>query len=203
MHEDTFSYQVLLDAVFSATGARASVYPDETSYAATSLDDVKSIVTSFDPMKGPTGSSTSHDQARRLWCRFKEYMPRCGCGIIRLMSPVPNDLVGIVTREDLLGMGFQVSRGPTALNREMMNDDLSEIHDAPLTKKSSFAESLGSKLKRRALARSPQDNNDLIKEIEMSLIDPETRRIFKRSSGGVFGTGNWQVSEIRAYAVWF
>lgn len=38
---------------------------------------------------------------------------------------------------------------------------------------------------------------------EMALIDPYTRQIFKRSLGGTFGVGGWQVSAIRAYAVWF
>lgn len=38
---------------------------------------------------------------------------------------------------------------------------------------------------------------------EMALIEPYTRQIFKRCLGGTFGVGGWQVSSIRAYAVWF
>jgi hypothetical protein len=48
MPEDTFSYQVLMDAVFAATEARGSVCPDHSNYMAISLDTVKSIVASFD-----------------------------------------------------------------------------------------------------------------------------------------------------------
>ena len=60
--------------------------------------------------------------------RFKEYYLSCACGIVRLLSPVPNDLVGIVTGEDLLGMDIKISKCVPSLDTEMLNDDLSEIH---------------------------------------------------------------------------
>jgi hypothetical protein len=37
----------------------------------------------------------------------------------------------------------------------------------------------------------------------MTLIEPQTRGVFKRSEGGSFGPGRWPVSDIRAVAVWF
>lgn len=125
MPEDMFSYQVLMDAVFAATDARGSVYPDDSNYMAISLDTVKSIVASFDSKPSSSEAENNHNQARRLWYRFKEYHPSCACGIVRLLSPVPNDLVGIVTDEDLLGMDIKTSKGVPSLDREMLNDSFS------------------------------------------------------------------------------
>jgi len=204
MPEDTFSYQILMDAVFSATDARGSVYPDDSNYVAITLDTVKSIVASFDSKPKSSGAENSHDQARRLWYRFKEYHPRCACGIVRLISPVPYDLVGIVTAEDLLGLDLKTSTGVSYLDREMLNDDLSEIHGNSVQYPSPSLVKPGDE---RPKGLKPpwkrQENTDLNPKPEMTLIEPQTREIFKRSQGGTFGESKWQVSEIRAFAVWF
>ena len=203
MPEDTFSYQVLMDAVFSATDARGSVYPDDSNYAAITLDTVKSIVASFDSKPASSGAENSHDQARRLWYRFKEYHPRCACGIVRLISPVSNDLVGIVTAEDLIGMNTKTSTGMSYLDREMLNDDLSEIHGNSVQYPSLPVKPDAERPTRLRPPWRRQENTDLNPKPEMTLIEPQTREIFKRSQGGTFGESKWQVSEIRAFAVWF
>jgi hypothetical protein len=202
MPGDTFSYQVLMDAVFAATDARGSVYPDDSNYTAISLDTVKSIVASFDSKPGSSEAENNHNQARRLWYRFKEYHPSCACGIVRLLSPVPNDLVGIVTGEDLLGMDIKTSEGVPSLDREMLNDDLSEIHGGPAFFQSSTVQP-GSERPRLKPPWRPQEGPGLSQKVEMTLIEPQTKEIFKRSQGGKFGKGRWPVSEIRAFAIWF
>jgi hypothetical protein len=204
MPDDTFSYQVLMDAVFVATDARGSVYPDDSNYIAITLDTVKSIVASFDSKPSSSGAENSHDQARRLWYRFKEDHPGCACGIVRLISPVPKDLVGILTAEDLLGMDLKASKGVSYLDREMLNDDLSEIHGNSVQYPSTPPVKPG--IERPARLRPPwrpKETPDTRPKAEMTLIEPETKEIFKRSKGGTFGKGGWQVSEIRAFAVWF
>ena len=204
MPEDTFSYQILMAAVFAATDARGSVYPDDSNYVAITLDTVKSIVASFDSKPSSSGAENSHDQSRRLWYRFKEYHPRCACGIVRLISPVPNDLVGIVTAEDLLGMDLKTSMGVSYLDREMLNDDLSEIHGNSVQYPSpSPVKPSAERPTRLRPPWRPKETPDLGPKAEMTLIEPETKEIFKRSQGGTFGEGEWQVSEIRAFAVWF
>ena len=204
MPEDSFSYQILMDAVFSATDARGSVYPDDSNYVAITLDTVKSIVTSFDSKPPSSGAENSHDQARRLWYRFKEYHPQCACGIVRLISPVTNDLVGIVTAEDLLGMNIKTSTDVSCQDREMLNDDLSEIHGNSVQYPSPSP--VKPSAERPSRLRPPwrrQENPDTSPKAEMTLIEPQTKDIFKRSQRGTFGEGGWQVSEIRAFAVWF
>src|SRR5271157_3187198 len=203
MPEDSFSYQILMDAVFAATDARGSVYPDDCNYVAVSLDTVKSILASFDSKPSSSAAENSHDQARRLWYRFKEYHPRCACGIVRLMSPVPNDLVGIVTAEDLLGMNMKTSSGASYLDREMLNDDLSEILgvSVPCPYQTTPVKPTAERPTRLKSPCRPKETPDLSPKAEMTLIDPQTREIFKRSQGGVFGEDGWQVSEIRAFAV--
>ena len=205
MPEDTFSYQILMDAVFAATDARGSVYPDDCNYVAVTLDTVKSILASFDSKPSSSAAENSHDPARRLWYRFKEYHPRCACGIVRLMSPVPNDLVGIVTAEDLLGMNMKTSSGASYLDREMLNDDLSEILgvSVPCPYQTPQVKPTAERPTRLKSPWRPKETPDLGPKAEMTLIDPQTREIFKRSQGGVFGEDGWQVSEIRAFAVWF
>ena len=205
MPEDTFSYQTLMDAVFSATDARGSVYPDDSNYVAITLDTVKSILASFDSKPSSSGAENSHDQARRLWYRFKEYHPMCSCGIVRLISPVPNDLVGIVTAEDLLGMDIKTPTGAPYLDREMLTDDLSEIQDVsvPYPCQTLPVKPIAERPRRLRPPWRPKENPDLSPKAEMTLIEPETKEIFKRSQGGTFGEGEWQVSEIRAFAVWF
>ena len=81
MPEDSFSYQILMDAVFSATDARGSVYPDDSNYVAISLDTVKSILASFDSKPSSSAAENSYDQARRLWYRFKNITPGARVGL--------------------------------------------------------------------------------------------------------------------------
>jgi hypothetical protein len=171
---------------------------------AITLDTVKSIVASFESKPASSGAENSHDQARRLWYRFKEYHPRCACGIVRLISPVPNDLVGIVTAEDLLGMDLKTSLGVSYLDREMLNDDLSEIHGISVQYPSPPPVKPNAERPTRLRPPwRPKETPDLGPKAEMTLIEPQTKEIFKRSQGGTFGEGEWQVSEIRAFAVWF
>lgn len=205
MPEDTFSYQVLMDAVFAATDARGSVYPDDFNYAAVTLDAVKSILASFDSKPSYCAAENSHNQARRLWYRFKEYHPRCACGIVRLMSPVPNDLVGIVTAEDLLGMNIKPSSGASCLDREMLSDDLSEVQGfyALCPHQTQPVKLTMNRPTRLKPPWRPKETSDMGPKAEMTLIEPKTKEIFKRSNGGTFGEGGWQASEIRAFAVWF
>lgn len=203
MPEDTFSYKVLMDAVFAATDARGSVYPDNSSYVPISLNAVKAIVASFDSKPNSSGAENGREQARRLWYRFKECHSRCACGIVRLISPVPNDLVGIVTAEDLLGMDLKASLGVSYLDRDMLNDDLSEIQGISVEHLSSSFKPGAERPTRLRPPWRPQEKPDLSSKAEITLIDPETKEIFKRSHEGTFGEGRWQVSEIRAFAVWF
>jgi hypothetical protein len=204
MAEVTFSYQVLMNAVFAATDARGSVYPNDHDCIALSQATVKSIIEDFDPELGAAEAKDNHSLARRLWYRFKEYRPLCACGIVRLISPIPYDLVGIVTAEDILGTDTKISNGTSCLDREMLSDDLSEL--------SGVSVSIPSPPKQSGFKRPanpikppgrPQANTDSSHDVEMTLIEPQTKIIFKKSQGGVFGIGNWPVSEIRAFAVWF
>jgi hypothetical protein len=204
MAEVTFTYQILMKAVSAATDASGSVYPDDYNYVSIPLETVKSIVAAFDPEISSSEARNSHDQARRLWYKFKEHYPHCACGIVRLLSPVPNDLVGIVTEEDLLGIDAKMSKGTHYMDREMLNDDLSELNGVP----ASFShpiqpstEADGLKPPRRS--KEKQESPDLSPKVEMTLIETQTREIFKRSRDGEFGEGRWPVSKIRAFAVWF
>jgi hypothetical protein len=204
MPEVTFSYQVLMNAVFAATDARGSVYPNDHNCIALSQATVKSIVEEFDPELRAADAKDNHALARRLWYRFKEYRPLCACGIVRLMSPVPHDLVGIVTAEDILGTDAKISKGASCLDREMLSDDLSELSGVSVSFPST-PQQFGSKRPANPikLPERPQANTSSSHAVEMTLIEPQTKIIFKRSQGGVFGIGEWPVSAIRAFAVWF
>jgi hypothetical protein len=121
------------------------------------------------------------------------------------MSPVPNDLVGIVTAEDLLGMDIKTSTGVSYLDREMLNDDLSEIQgvSVPYLCQTLPVKPTAERPRRLRPPWRPKEAPDLSPKAELTLIEPHTKEIFKRSQGGTFGEGGWQVSEIRAFAVWF
>lgn len=204
MAEVTFSYQVLMSAVSAATDASGSVYPDDYNYVSIPLETVKSIVAAFDPEISSSEARNSHVQARRLWYEFKEHYPNCACCIVRLLSPVPNDLVGIVTEEDLLGIDAKMSKETPCMDREMLNDDLSELNGVP----ASFSYPIqpgteADRLKPPQRSKVNKERPDLGPKVEMTLIETQTREIFKRSQDGEFGEGRWSVSEIRAFAVWF
>lgn len=204
MPEVKFSYQVLMNAVFAATDARGSVYPNNHNYVALSQATAKYIVQNFDSRLCTSETLDSHNLARQLWHRFKEYSPLCACGIVRLMAPTPCDLVGIVTAEDLLGINPKISSASSCLDREMLSDDLSELSGFLV---SSPVPPLQLGLERTANPIEPlgrqQTSTASGHAVEMTLIEPQTKFIFKRSQGGVFGIGKWPVSEIRAFAVWF
>lgn len=205
MAEVTFSYQVLMNAVSAATDASGSVYPDDYNYVSVPLETVKSIVAAFDPEISSSEAKNSRDQARRLWYEFKEQYPHCACGIVRLLSPVSNDLVGIVTEEDLLGINAKMSKETPSMDREMLNDDLSELNGVPASFSSHPVQpgTEGAGLKPLRRSKKNRDRPELGPKVEMTLIETQTREIFKRSQDGEFGEGRWPVSEIRAFAVWF
>jgi hypothetical protein len=203
MHEVTFPYQVLMNAVLAATDARGSIYPNDYNYMALPLSIVESIVADFNPRECPTEMKNSHDQARRLWYQFKESWPLCACGIVRLISPVPNDLVGIITAEDIHGAEVKLKHGQDLLNREMLSDDLSELSEVPIFFPSRRIQP-GSEQPSSPINQSRKNqDNDSTPKVEMTLIEPQTKAIFKRSQGGTFGEGRWPVSQIKAFAVWF
>lgn len=204
MPEVTFSYQVLTNAVFAATNARGAVYPNNHNYVAISRATVNSLVQNFSYKICANETLDCSSLARQLWFNFKEYSPHCACGIVRLMAPIPCDLVGIVTAEDLLGMDQKISNETSRLDKELLLDDLSEISG-------SFASSSVSPV-RIGLSRThcPIESLGTLQTgatsnhaAEMTLIEPQTKLVFKKSQGGVFGIGNWPASEIRAFAVWF
>jgi hypothetical protein len=200
----TFSYQVLMNAVFAATDARGSVYPNNHNYVALSQAAAKSIVQNFDSRLYSAETSDSHNLARQLWYRFKEYSPFCACGIVRLMAPIPCDLIGIVTAEDLMGIDQRISSNSSCLDREILSDDLSELSGF-LVSSLSPSRHLSFEKKTNPIEPQgrPQTSAASSHAVEMTLIEPQTKHIFKRSQGGVFGIGKWPVSEIRAFAVWF
>jgi hypothetical protein len=202
MPDGTLSYQILMNAVFAATSARGSVYPSDYIYVALPLDTVKSIVGAFDSETCSARTGNSHIQARRLWYTFKEHTPNCACGIVRLMAPVPNDLVGIVTCEDILGLDVEIINSKSLLDREMLSDDLSEFQG--VSEQCQPRQLFGDKRPTRVNPPwKPKENQDMQQRVEMTLIDPQTQEIFKRSKGGVFGEGRYPVSDVRAFAVWF
>lgn len=191
MNEVMLTYQVLINAVYAATGAKGTVYPNDYSYVALPLKTVQSIVESFEPGLYRDEVDDCDDKSRRLWYKFKEYNSLCACCMVRISSPVAHDLVGVVTAEDLQvkAAAQQIPAAFMHSREDLLNDDLSEIPGAGRHVYPAFKPSQSS----CALART----------VEMSLIDPQTRLIFKRSQGGSFGTGGWSVSAIKALAVWF
>jgi hypothetical protein len=86
----------------------------------------------------------------------------------------------------------------------MLSDDLSELSGVSISFPSP-PKQFG--FKRPANPIKPperlQANTSSSHAVEMTLIEPQTKIIFKRSQGGVFGIGEWPTSEIRAFAVWF
>jgi hypothetical protein len=204
MPEVTFSYQVLMNAVFAGTNARGSVYPNNHDYVALPQAEVTSMVQSLDSKICGNETSDSYSLARHLWYKFKEYSPLCACGIVRLMSPISCDLVGIVTAEDLLGIDPKISNEASRLDKELLVDDLSELSGF-LTTSSATTLRLGCKSTEDPIEPIGwlQTSSAPSHAVEMTLIEPQTKLIFKRSQGGVFGIGKWPVSEIRAFAVWF
>ncbi len=81
MPEDTFSYQVLMDAVFAATEARGSVCPDHSNYMAISLDTVKSIVASFDSKHSSSEAENNHTRPEGCGTGLKNITPRVRAGL--------------------------------------------------------------------------------------------------------------------------
>ncbi|HWQ21012.1 MAG TPA: hypothetical protein VN455_14630 [Methanotrichaceae archaeon] len=191
MDEVTLTYQELISAVYVATGARATVYPNDYSYVALPHKTVQSIVESFDPGQYIDEVDDCDDKSRRLWYRFKEYNSLCACGMVRISNPVAHDLVGVVTVEDLQAEAAhqQIPAAFMPIREDLFSDDLAEIPGADRHMGPAFKPS--------------QARNAAVRTVEMSLIEPQTRQIFKRSQGGSFGTGRWDVSAIKALAVWF
>lgn len=191
MDDLTLTYQELINAVYVATGAVGSVYPNDYNYVAMPLATVQSIVDSFNPGQYIDELDDCDDKSRRLWYKFKEYNTQCACGMVRISTPVAHDLIGIVTAEDLQGSSAS-RQTPAAFTRfrgDLFSDDIAEIPGA------------GRRLGRPFRHTFP--SRQAVRSVEMSLIDPQTKQIFKRSQGGKFGTGQWDISAIKALAVWF
>jgi hypothetical protein len=188
MPKRVLSRQELLESVQAATSVPfESIYPSDRCYMALSLAEVWEVVQSFGPGSANGEKEDGDHLARRLWYAFKETNNRCACGMIRLSQPLSRDVVGVVTVDDLLVEGTVSSAG---LDDCVLSDDLAEYAEE------SFAGRFGV---------GPRNGGDDACRggIEMTLIEPQTKDVFKRCQGGTFGPGQWQVSEIRALAVWF
>jgi hypothetical protein len=155
------------------------------------LKTVQSIVESFDPGKYIDEVDDCDDKSRRLWYRFKEASRLCACGMVRISNPVAHDLVGVVTVEDLQAKSApqKIPAAFMPLREDLLCDDLAEMPGADMHLTPAF--------------RPSRTSHAAVRAAEMSLIDPQTRQIFKRSQGGSFGIGRWDVSAIKALAVWF
>jgi len=184
MTKRVLSRQELLESVHSATGVPfESIYPSDRCYLALSLAEVWETVQSFGPNLANGEKEDCDHLARRLWYAFKEKESRSACGMVRLSEPIARDVVGIVTADDLLVDGAANTAG---LDDCVLSDDLAEYVEE------GFAARLGA-----------DGGGSLRSGIEMTLIEPQTKEVFKRSQGGDFGPGQWPISEIRALAVWF
>jgi len=191
MPKRVISHQELLESVHAATSVPfESIYPNDRCYMALSLAEVWEVVQSFGPGSSNGDKEDSDHHARRLWYAFKEMNNRCACGMVRLSQPLARDVVGIVTTDDLFA---EASANSVGLDDCVLSDDLAEYAEER------FAGRFGVDPKNGGEARQ----GDLRGGLEMTLIEPQTKDVFKRSQGGTFGSGQWQVSEIRAIAVWF
>jgi hypothetical protein len=197
-----------MSAVYNATSARGSVYPNDYNYVALPFSEVKSVVDSFQPGPWSAEANDCDDKARRLWHMFKEFNSLCACGIVRLSSPIAYDIVGIVMEEDINIASAREFSMLGNIDIEIMQDDLlddeiAEYHGSAMSVRSPIGGSAASKIgsdisaRNKSLGRTNQDS------YEMTLIEPYTRQIFKRSQGGTFGVGSWSVDAIKAFAVWF
>lgn len=191
MDEVTLTYQELINAVYAATGARGTIYPNDYNYVALPLKAVQSIVDSFQPGPYLDEKDDCDDKSRRLWYKFKEYHSLCACGMVRISTPVAHDLVGVVTAEDLQAKAAarEMPAAFASFKDDLFSDDLAEMP--------------GSGRRSDMVARPSAAGHTGGRTVEMTLIEPQTRHIFKRSQGGTFGTGGWAVSAIKALAVWF
>ncbi|MCQ8902828.1 MAG: hypothetical protein NQU42_01835 [Methanothrix sp.] len=193
MDDLVLSYQMLIKAVGNATGASSSIYPNDYSYIAIPMRAVRAVLSAFRPE--PHGSDPSGDiSARRLWYMFREYNPRCACSLIRLSSPRSMDIVGVVTEEDVSYALPSRRLGNEIMRVDRMLDDIAE-NAGNLWSIDISASGASEKGRAEALE---EDGG-----IEMTLIEPLTKQIFKRSWGGTFGMEDWPVSSIKAFAVWF
>jgi len=190
MPKRVISHQELLESVHSATGAPfESIYPNDRCYLALSLAEVWEVVQSFGPGSANGEKKDADHQARRLWYAFKETNNRCACGMVRLAQPLARDVVGVLTTDDLFS---ESSSNSASLDDCVLSDDLAEYAEER------FSGRFG------VVPRNGEGcNGDFGGGIEMTLIEPQTKDVFKRSQGGTFGPGQWRVSEIRALAVWF
>jgi hypothetical protein len=190
MPKRVISHQELIESVHTATSAPFdAIYPSDRSYLALSLGEVWETVQSFGPGSGNGDGVDVDHLARRLWYAFKERESRSACGMVRLDRPIVRDVVGVVTVDDIFSEG---GHDPVGLDDCVLSDDLAE-----------YAEEVGIRFGAEAKNGGEGRRGDPRGKIEMTLIDPQNRDVFKRSDGGSFGAGGWRVSEIRAIAVWF
>jgi hypothetical protein len=189
MPKRVLSRQELLESVHFATGVPfESIYPSDRCYLALSLAEVWETVQSLGPNLANGEKEGCDHLARRLWYAFKEKESRCACGMVRLSDPVARDVVGIVTADDLL---IDRPTNSAGLDDCVLSDDLAEYVEEGFSGRLDL------------VPRDEGSRGAFRGGAEMTLIDPETRDVFKRGQGGTFGPGQWRVSEIRALAVWF
>ena len=198
MPKRVLSHQELLESVQAATSVPIeSIYPNDRCYLALSLSEVWEVVQSFGPGSANGDKEDPDHQARRLWYAFKEMNSRSACGMVRLKSPLARDLVGVVTTDDLIS---EPSTSSAGLDDCVQSDDLAEYAEEGYSGRFGVVSGNGGGGGRTDLRK---EGDCLRGGVEMTLIDPQTRDVFKRSEGGAFGPGQWRVSEIRAIAVWF
>ncbi len=192
MPKRVISHQELLESVHAATSVPfESIYPNDHCYIALSLAEVWEVVQSFGPGSSNGEKEDGDHQARRLWYAFKETNNRCACGMVRLSQPLARDVVGIVTTDDLFA---EASANSVGLDDCVLSDDLAEYAEERVAGgRFGVGQKNGDEVRQ----------GDLRGGLEMTLIEPQTKDVFKRSQGGTFGPGQWPVSEIRALAVWF
>ncbi|HOI70446.1 MAG: hypothetical protein A4E50_01435 [Methanosaeta sp. PtaB.Bin087] len=195
MPKRVLSHQELLESVHAATSAPfESIYPSDRCYLALSLSEVWELVQSFGPGSMNGDKEETDHQARRLWYAFKEMNSRCACGMVRLKTPLQRDVVGVVTFDELFA--DPGPKDPKGLDDCVISDDLAEYAEEVFSGRTGAGSGNGA-------GGCRKDIDPLQSGIEMTLIDPLTKDVFRRSQGGTFGPGQWQVSEIRAIAVWF
>jgi hypothetical protein len=218
------TYQQLMSAVSVGTSAPSgSVYPNDYKYIAIPMSAVNSVLSSFSAGSWVSESDDCDDKARRLWYKFKEANTLYACGIVRLSHPVPHDVVGVVLEEDMVSTSYAplADDTPDLLGDNLLGDELAEYMDERISGYSSYSDSIPERERRERTRRTRERRERTRRDrgdgggsdggegggggsgrLEITLIDPQTEKVFKRSHGGYFGSG-WSVSQVRAFAVWF
>lgn len=127
------------------------------------------MVQSFGPNLANGEKEDADHLARRLWYAFKETNNRCACGMVRLAEPLARDVVGVVTTDDLFA---ESSTDSASLDDCVLSDDLAEYIEERFSTRFGVV---------------PKNGVEAIRGdhggIEMTLIEPQTKEVFKRSQG--------------------